>query len=171
MEALKTKAKKKLMLSALKSNHGEVSASCCEVGIDRGTHYAWLKTDKTYQRSAINESLKASLQRRLSTGAYSKPENGYVYLVHCVGTDFYKIGISKISYEARLSTMQSGCPYELRLLKTAHSTRYKEVEKILHSKFRKFRVRGEWFVFSQEQMEEIQSYVESNAQEQTKLEF
>ena len=171
MEALNTRVKKSLMLSALKNNYGQVQASCVDVGIDRSTHYAWLKTDELYKQNALNESLKASLKSRASTGDYSKPDNGYAYLVHCIGTNFYKIGISKISYEARLSTMQSGCPYELRLLTTAHSTHYKEVEKILHRKFKQFRIRGEWFELSQEQMEEVREYFESNAQQQTQFEF
>ena len=170
MEWLSTKVKKRLMLSALKDNYGEVKASCREVGIDRTTHYAWFKADQEYRKVAMQFSLTGLAQKQ--TAIHKRQSaNGYVYLIHCVGTSFYKIGISKIDYYSRLSTMQSGCPYKLELVNTMHSTQYQNLEKTLHAKFKNKRIRGEWFDLDLESLSKVKGYFEQNSEPQTKIEF
>jgi hypothetical protein len=170
MERSSTKAKKHLMLSALKENYGEVRSACREVGICRTTHYEWLKQDKEYRKVSMQFSLKGLAQKR--TAIHKRQSaNGYVYLIHCVGTSFYKIGISKIDYYARLSTMQSGCPYKLEFVDTMHSTQYQKLEKTLHAKFINKRIRGEWFDLDPESLSEVKAYFEQNSEPQTKIEF
>ena len=44
-------SKKELMLEALKKSLGIVTTACQTVGIDRGTHYNWLKDDPEYKKS------------------------------------------------------------------------------------------------------------------------
>ena len=44
-------SKKELMLEALKKSLGIVTTACQTVGIDRGTHYNWLKDDPEYRKS------------------------------------------------------------------------------------------------------------------------
>ena len=64
MEALKThtsNTKKEAMLEALEKSLGIVSTAAKMVGIDRSTHYAWLKSDEEY-KSAVN-----SIQEAFST--------------------------------------------------------------------------------------------------------
>lgn len=46
--ALKTLHGKKAMLKALKANLGVVTSACLDVGIDRKTHYDWLRADAKY---------------------------------------------------------------------------------------------------------------------------
>lgn len=41
--------KKDLMLEALRKSLGIVTTACLSVGIDRSTHYEWLKTDSDYK--------------------------------------------------------------------------------------------------------------------------
>lgn len=56
MEAVKTNTsntKKEAMLEALEKSLGIVSTAAKMVGIDRSTHYAWLKSDEEY-KSAVN---------------------------------------------------------------------------------------------------------------------
>jgi hypothetical protein len=54
----KTNAKKELdlrqlaMIKALEKCLGIVTTACKEVGIDRCTHYEWLKNNKTYRKAA-----------------------------------------------------------------------------------------------------------------------
>lgn len=43
---------KKAMIEALEKSLGIVTTACKIVGIDRGTHYLWLKKDKKY-RAAV----------------------------------------------------------------------------------------------------------------------
>jgi len=56
MEAVKTNTsntKKDAMLEALEKSLGIVSTAAKMVGIDRSTHYAWLKADEEYKK-AVN---------------------------------------------------------------------------------------------------------------------
>ena len=43
--------KKELMLEALRKSLGIVTTACLSVGIDRGTHYNWLKDDPEYKKN------------------------------------------------------------------------------------------------------------------------
>lgn len=52
--SLETNIKKKAMLKALETTLGVVTNACRSVGIDRTTHYLWLKEDKDY-RQAVEE--------------------------------------------------------------------------------------------------------------------
>ena len=52
MEAVKTNksnTKKEAMIEALEKSLGIVSTAAKMVGIDRSTHYAWLKSDEEYK--------------------------------------------------------------------------------------------------------------------------
>lgn len=54
MEAVKTNTsnnKKEAMLEALDKSLGIVSTAAKMVGIDRSTHYAWLKSDEEYKKA------------------------------------------------------------------------------------------------------------------------
>ena len=44
------RGKKKLMIGAMKSELGVVTAACKVVGISRETHYKWLKEDENYKQ-------------------------------------------------------------------------------------------------------------------------
>ncbi len=54
-----TQQNKKAMVEAMKKSLGIVSTACAEVGINRWTHYDWLKTDEEYKQEidAISESV------------------------------------------------------------------------------------------------------------------
>jgi hypothetical protein len=45
------RGKKKAMVEALRSTLGVVMGACKKVGINRDTHYAWLKEDERYARA------------------------------------------------------------------------------------------------------------------------
>ena len=53
-QSTKSTAKKEAMLKALEKNLGIVTKSCRIVGIDRTTHYLWMREDETY-RAAVDE--------------------------------------------------------------------------------------------------------------------
>ena len=55
-EALhKTTLKKRAMIEALKKTYGIVSHACKAIGIERSTHYGWIKEDPNYK--AIHDSI------------------------------------------------------------------------------------------------------------------
>jgi predicted GIY-YIG superfamily endonuclease len=81
-------------------------------------------------------------------------EMNEIYVIHCKGTDFYKIGITKTGdVNSRLSSLQTGCPYELEITKSENSVKYPEdKEAKIHSFFSERKVRGEWFRFSKDEI-------------------
>lgn len=46
----KLRGKKKLMYEALQSQLGVITTAASQVGIDRTTHYRWMKTDENYKQ-------------------------------------------------------------------------------------------------------------------------
>jgi hypothetical protein len=49
IETTKTTHKKELMIEALRKSLGIVTTACLNVGIERSTHYDWLKLDSDYK--------------------------------------------------------------------------------------------------------------------------
>lgn len=87
-----------------------------------------------------------------------------IYLVKCGNFDLYKIGWTKCrKLKNRLENLQVGCPFEIIPLAykeirgyAKYGTSNAEVlEKTLHRKYWKQRVRGEWFKLNKEQVEWI----------------
>ena len=67
-----------------------------------------------------------------------------VYVINAVGTDFYKIGMSRDA-ENRLKDLQVGSPYDLRVIAKIETDKAVVVERKIHSTLHNMRVRGEWF--------------------------
>jgi predicted transcriptional regulator len=70
-----------------------------------------------------------------------------IYLIVCEENKTCKIGFSNLP-EKRLSQLQTGNPNYLRLATVIQGS-FKD-EKILHEKFKKFKINGEWFSYSKE---------------------
>lgn len=73
-----------------------------------------------------------------------------VYVVAAGG--FVKIGES-LNVKARLNSMQTDCPHELKLLAVLRGG--KLAERKLHGAFRPWHYRGEWFVYNSMAVEAI----------------
>ena len=71
--------------------------------------------------------------------------SGYIYIIQCSKTPYYKIGRSRAMPLYRLSALQAGCPYELLLVCAICVSKYKDTEREIHEMFKARRVRGEWF--------------------------
>ena len=165
-----TKTKKRMMLQALKENYGNVRSAAIQVGIHRSTHYDWMRIDKDYRKMSVHGTIKSmSLRNRIPL--QRKKTNGYVYLVHCKGTTYYKIGISKIDYHLRLSALQSGCPFELEMIYVIHANDYRKYEKKLHDMFKDTCVRGEWFDLDEASLDTVMKYLEDTHQPQMQIDF
>jgi len=83
----------------------------------------------------------------------------YVYLIGNKSVGVYKIGATK-SVEKRLKTNQTSCPYVLETICSFPSEYAYKIERLLHKDFNQFKkdendndIRGEWFVFSQQQID------------------
>lgn len=71
---------------------------------------------------------------------------GYVYLIHALGTNRYKIGRS-VNPIVRFETLKKQSPYPLQIIDCFWTPDSIEDEKRLHQYFKSDRVFGEWFVF------------------------
>lgn len=82
-----------------------------------------------------------------------------LYLMQNGDTNQYKIGITN-NLNTRWSSLQTGCPGELRILKIWTHTDRKFIlkyERVLHRFFemlgQRIRLNGEWFILNLEQIE------------------
>lgn len=80
---------------------------------------------------------------------------GNVYVIHCLGTHYYKIGRSVSGGSERLKSLQTGMPFDLRLIADVKCNFHSDVERVMHKKYMNNGVRGEWFVFSGKQLLEV----------------
>lgn len=73
------------------------------------------------------------------------PRPGNIYLIHALGTGYFKIGSSEQPLLSRVATLQTGCPFRLRYVYHAYVEDMQRTEKELHKIFHSFREVGEWF--------------------------
>ena len=70
-----------------------------------------------------------------------------IYLLYVDTPDkrLYKIGHTTGSLYKRILSLQTGCPYEIKILYRYNSTHGEAVERTLHNKFSHNKTHGEWF--------------------------
>lgn len=66
-----------------------------------------------------------------------------IYLIKTKDNDFYKIGYTSDCINKRLKSIQTGCPYKLKVINKIKGKW--EQERILHTLFKEYRTQGEWF--------------------------
>ena len=93
---------------------------------------------------------------------------GYLYLIHCVGFPYYKIGITTGVPLERKKVLQRCMPFELDLLATAKTDELQEEEERLLFEFEPYKVRGEWFMLNGERLD-LALRLLSELQERTDL--
>lgn len=76
-----------------------------------------------------------------------------VYFVQMADSYFFKIGHSTNPVK-RLGMLQVGCPHELKIFGIIKNADI-DVESFLHNKYKKRKVRGEWFEFHPDEVDEI----------------
>jgi predicted GIY-YIG superfamily endonuclease len=84
-------------------------------------------------------------------------QNNGVYIIAVRDTDLYKIGVTK-DIEKRLSQLQTSNPYEFYLLGFYVTDRHRELESLLHKKFRLSRYKREWFKLTPESVKEARHF-------------
>jgi hypothetical protein len=72
-----------------------------------------------------------------------KPQRGLVYCVECQG--YYKFGVTSDAIKKRLMTMQTGNPFDIKLLWVARSNQIRKYERQIHKIIRGSHHRGEWY--------------------------
>ena len=91
----------------------------------------------------FDKTKKKTLAQKLAMKV--EPE-GYLYLIHCVGFTYYKIGRTK-NLKNRLQMLQTGCPFDLNVIASVGSYNLISNENYLHNLFKNKKARNEWFDF------------------------
>lgn len=76
----------------------------------------------------------------------------YVYVIRA--GEFIKVGIAR-NLAKRIDQMQTGCPYEIEVLRAWPCSDPYAYERKLHHMLRAYRYRGEWFKVSNEGVEHL----------------
>lgn len=87
---------------------------------------------------ALKHAQEMALERHLP----GISDQRFIYFIAC--QEFVKIGIAA-NVDDRLNQMQTGNPYELRLLKVMESANAEQDEESIHCALERYRIRGEWF--------------------------
>jgi hypothetical protein len=79
---------------------------------------------------------------KLKRRRYDRRRKGHVYIIQC--HEYVKVEFAD-KVAIRLSCLQTGCPYELRLVASWESSHVERDEAHLHALWRRYELRGEWF--------------------------
>lgn len=82
-----------------------------------------------------------------------------IYVVEAVGHGFYKFGVA-VNPVSRLSELQVGCPFELRLIASVDWPHHYEAT--IHDFLKQRHIRGEWFRDGVQTMLAIQAITASD---------
>ncbi len=83
------------------------------------------------------------LEHALKYVAKRKPAKaGFIYFIQC--HEFIKVGFTD-KVAIRLSSLQTGCPYELKLIHSIASKDMEVEESLIHKRWQCYEIRGEWF--------------------------
>ena len=83
-----------------------------------------------------------------------------VYAINTPNFEFVKIGKSR-SFKQRFSNIQTSCPLKLTLWMSIRSPKADEIEDFLHAHFYEWNIRGEWFAFSKEALNDLYDFFQS----------
>ncbi len=70
---------------------------------------------------------------------------GYIYVIHCEGSTYYKIGITRSNVEGRLQALQTGCPHNLTIAMMFRTANPEQDEHRIHELLKDCSIRGEWY--------------------------
>ena len=166
MKGIRTKAKKRLLLKMLGEERGNVKRACARVPVNRSTFYCWL-SDEDFRDGV--EKARAILPLPQAPVSSKVKGLGYVYIVSMDNHHFYKIGISRKPPHIRLSSLQCGNPYQLRIEAIIHCVDYALLEKRLHQMFIDRKVIGEWYGLSKDELQTAIDFARAEAKKQPQI--
>ena len=96
-----------------------------------------------------------SFRNKLKTKVSNK--KGYVYIIGNLDENICKIGFSE-NPNRRLPEIQTGCPHQLKIILLFEAEKYTET--LLHHKYSKYRMVGEWFKIEGKLKDSIEKHIE-----------
>lgn len=86
-----------------------------------------------------------------------KVQRGIVYCVESEG--FYKIGVTRYGMRKRLQSIQTGNPFEVKLVWVARTNDMGKYERMIHNQIKDNHVRGEWYSIPRVLAKELRNIV------------
>ncbi|KKN26107.1 hypothetical protein LCGC14_0878240 [marine sediment metagenome] len=80
---------------------------------------------------------------------------GFVYILHCTGFPYYKIGMTTSSVKKRRDDHQQSIPFELMIEYAVEVNDAYGVEYMIHQRYASKQIRGEWFMLDDKDLEAI----------------
>ena len=105
-----------------------------------------------------NEIAKSKHKKKYQINSWSK-KGYYIYVIRHGDTNMYKIGISKLTIQTRISAIQSGNPIKLNCIQQIYTPNAIIIEKKIHNIFSKNKIRGEWFELSDKNLLKIKQII------------
>ncbi len=87
-----------------------------------------------------------------------------VYIVNMKGTTYYKIGNSE-NVENRIKQLQTSNPMDIILIISYKCKRSELLEKTLHEIYKDKKIRGEWFIFNEDELNKCKETAEKLSEE------
>jgi hypothetical protein len=107
-----------------------------------------------FSKSLNKEEINKSKEKRL-------PVKGTIYILKCNRTNLYKIGLTSRSVFDRLKVLKTANP---DIVMYNYYENIKDIyleEKLMHKKFNKKRIDGEWFDLNKKDLKHLDSYLKS----------
>lgn len=79
----------------------------------------------------------------------------HVYVINAVGTDLYKIGLTRRPLTERIAQLQTACPYDLELAFAIKAKRADSLEREIQRFCAPWHRRGEWYELPHDFLGEI----------------
>lgn len=105
--------------------------------------------------SLINNFIESLCLNKIEV--VTKNQQQFIYLID-YGCNYYKIGLTQ-NLRKRFRNLNTGSPYDLKLIDSFKTTNSLSVEKTLHKMFKKNLVKGkkEFFMFDKKTLEEVKN--------------
>ena len=138
-----------------------VTDSSLTTGGNRSTIIEFKPTVKVNRYSAEDKLLCKDC---ISIDELGNPYNpatkdSYIYLIKAIGRPVYKIGKADDPYK-RIQQLQTGSPERLMIIDTFLSTEPLRTEAMVHSKYKDYRMSGEWFNLEGVNISEVKEYIQ-----------
>ena len=115
-----------------------------------------------------NEIAESKHKKNYQINSWSK-KGYYIYVIRHGDTNMYKIGISKLTIQTRISAIQSGNPIKLNCIQQIYTPNASIIEKKIHNIFSKNKIRGEWFELSDKNLLKIKQIINNIDKEISQL--
>lgn len=115
----------------------------------------YLKTFGSSHEEDFETKEQMDYQRKLKYKESIK-DSEFIYVFGNFKKEICKIGYSTNPLK-RLNSIQTGCPFKLEIILILRGDR--KIEKNLHKKYKKYKTNGEWFSFSGELRNSINSMI------------